>query len=493
MEPARPSGVRGLFKDTVVYGLATAAARSTWLVLFPIYAIYYGVEDFGALELFLAITTLLVALAAFGQDSSLLRYFNERTEGSVRRNFVGQCIAIQAAGVCLIVLLAVLMPDLAKQLVDHPQGAQIFWLILLQVPFQLLTNTALTVLRARFATRSYLVVALGNVLLQVPANIVALVVFQADLKALFQINLAIAVITALVALTFIRSDLSWPRTLGDLPPLLVYGVPMWAIVVVSALQPAVDRALASSLLGPADLGRYAAGARVAMLISLPIQAFQIAWYPQVMAKYKDEGFPHFFDQVLKALTVALGGLVLALTALSPLVLMLIDAEKYAGADLIVFPVAMGLVLQGISMMTGVGTVLAAKPYLRLVSFLASLAVEIGMTMILAPRLGILGVAIATLSGQALKWILETWFGRAVWPLRMPLVPIVSLVLAVTGAGMSYVLLRMSSDVTTATMVLVASSAAIVAGAWYGVIDATQRAGLIGLFRRGREEPPSSRT
>ena len=145
------------------------------------------------------------------------------------------------------------------------------------------------------------------------------------------------------------------------------------------------------------------------------------------------------------------------------------------------------------MMTGVGTVLAAKPYLRLVSFLASLAVAIGMTMILAPRLGILGVAIATLSGQALKWILETWFGRAVWPLRMPLVPIVSLVLAVTGAGMSYVLLRMSSDVTTATMVLVSSSAAIVAGAWYGVIDATQRAGLIGLFRRGREEPPSSRT
>ena len=58
-----------LFKDTIVYGSASAISRAFSLITFPILARFFSVSDYGKLDFLLIISGFLSTLLIFGQDS----------------------------------------------------------------------------------------------------------------------------------------------------------------------------------------------------------------------------------------------------------------------------------------------------------------------------------------------------------------------------------------------------------------------------------------
>jgi O-antigen/teichoic acid export membrane protein len=465
-------GARQLLKDTAVYGLAMAVNRSTWLILFPLYALHYSVTEFGTVELFLAFGNALVAVATIGQDSSLLRFYNEQSCSSGRRQLVGLCILIQFFGAAILLTLGI--PYAARQTPQAPNAVALWAIILLQTPLQMIANIALTVLRAKFDALRYFIVSVSGILLQVPANVVAITVYGADIQTLFLVNLAATAIFAALGLWLIRNDVAIPRNFWKIAPLLKYGLPMWGIVVIAAFQPALDRSIAATILGDNELGLYAAGARLAMLISLPLQAFQTAWMPFIMVRYRQPDLAEFFNFVLKVFVILMCSLVVGLEIASTGLVSLLGAGKYSGSEVVVFPIAMGLGLQGIALLTGIGTVLANKTHLRLITFFASLMIAAFFMFVLAARFGIFGLALGFLFGQIAKCALETYFGNRVWPLAMKLGRISGFLSAALMVGFIHALVLAGLSTVPTVFVESFMLCSLALLAWFWVLDQRDR-------------------
>ena len=84
-----------LLSDTVVYGLGGALNKVLALFTFPLLARYFGVEQFGVIDLLNTSVVLLVTFLVFGQDSAVARFFYDDENSIRRRQVVSQSLAFQ--------------------------------------------------------------------------------------------------------------------------------------------------------------------------------------------------------------------------------------------------------------------------------------------------------------------------------------------------------------------------------------------------------------
>ena len=64
--------------------------------------------------------------------------------------------------------------------------------------------------------------------------------------------------------------------------MLLYGLPMGLAVLADTAQPLIERLLIIDTLDAVSLGLYVAAAKVAMILLLPVGAFQMAFMPLAM-------------------------------------------------------------------------------------------------------------------------------------------------------------------------------------------------------------------
>ena len=81
-------------KDTSFYGIASVLTRSISLLILPLLARHFSVEEYGLFDLLYLSLTLLVTFFIFGQDSSILRYFYDENDDDSRRALVTNSVSM---------------------------------------------------------------------------------------------------------------------------------------------------------------------------------------------------------------------------------------------------------------------------------------------------------------------------------------------------------------------------------------------------------------
>jgi O-antigen/teichoic acid export membrane protein len=445
--------LRFLAKDVVLYGGATAVSAAFGLISFPLLARHFSIEQYGLIDFFNVVATFMTTVFVFGQDSAVARFFYEYTDLPDRRQVGSQSLAME-----LLLLLAgipilwVLSGPIAMRLSGAPEAQTLLKLVLLQVPFLLLINFSQTILKWTFARTQFLIVSIGSTILAVAALIAGMLLSSLTPISVFVILLAARALCAIAGLWFIRGWLTMPRGWRCAHEMLPFAVPLGIICTVGVLMPVVERALVAGFVGDRELGLYAAGARVAMMIALPISAFQIAWGPFSLAIHKQADAEQTYNWVLKAFTLAMLSAVVVLTVVAEPVIRLLASSRYVGASVVVFPIAMGLTLQGIGWITSIGIGIAKRSYFSLYAYLAYGVANIGAIYVLLRIYGLIGAACGVLIGHLCKSFVETWLAQRAYRLQWAFGEVVGAIVSTAVVG---VLLQMIA----ATYGLVASASA----------------------------------
>ena len=481
-----------LAKDSVVYGGAAALSQSLSLFTFPLLARHFSVADYGLIDFFNVLVNFLTILLVFGQDSAVARFFYEYKDAPVRKQVVTQSLLVQLGYAALALLALWIFSDrVAGRLHDSPQSALLFKLILIQVPFQLLINFSQNILKWTFSRVHYLAISLGSVVARVSALFAALFFWDLDVARVFWINVGVSAIFGILGMIFVRGWLTRPAGFRILKDLLLFAVPLGIVCSVGAFVPATERWIVSGLLGEKDLGLYAAGSKIAMLISMPIQAFQMAWGPFSLAIHKEADAAATYNWILKALTWGLCLGVLSLAAVAGPALRLLATERFAGAAVVVFPLAMGLALQAIGWIPGIGISISKKTVLNLYAYLLYAAVSVAAIFSLARAFGIFGVAYGTLCGHAAKAFMESYFGQKAWRIEWQFGGIVAVPLFTIAIGITAHIARAVFPYGQ-TLMLAISVPAVFAIGWKYLFSPENRAKITGMLRsrlqgKGRAE------
>jgi O-antigen/teichoic acid export membrane protein len=90
-----------LLRDATLYGGAAAISKAFALITFPLLARHFSVEEYGVLDYFLVLGSLLAIFFIFGQDSAVARYFYEYEETETRQQLISQSLVFQLSGLAL--------------------------------------------------------------------------------------------------------------------------------------------------------------------------------------------------------------------------------------------------------------------------------------------------------------------------------------------------------------------------------------------------------
>lgn len=406
-----------LFKDSALYGGAAAISKAFALITFPLLARHFSVAEYGVVDFFLVLASLLGVLFIFGQDSAVARYFYEHEETKERRQLISQSLLFQLGGIVIFLPLLWLAAGWLSQFLIEGQHVEwLFKLVLLQLPFLILINFAQNILKWTFARAKFLTMSLGFTIVQASLLVFAVLVLDVGVQGILVVCLCTGVVFGGLGLFFVRGWLTVPRGFVRLREMLPFAVPYGLICVAGAFVPTMERSLTNQLLGSTDLGLYAAGTKIAMLIGLVVNAFQTAWGPFSLSLYKQADAAQTYNWVLKMFALGMCVLVFVLSIIAQPVIHLLASDRYAGAAAVVFPLAMSLAIQATSWITEIGIAISKRSHLHLYAYAIYVASTFGGIVLLAPVFGLQGVAFGVLVGSLARALVSSWLAQRAYPL-----------------------------------------------------------------------------
>jgi O-antigen/teichoic acid export membrane protein len=473
-----------LARDSFIYGGAAAINKAFAVITFPLLARYFSVADYGIIDFFSVVSLLLAIVFIFGQDTAVARYFYEYTDDRERRELISQSFALQmVVALAAAPIMWVMAGSLAGQIVQHPEAERLARIVVLQAPFLILLNFSQNLLKWTFARTRFLILTVGAAAVNLALLCVAILVLEVGVVGVFVVFLLAQALFGLAGVFLIRDWLVLPRRMNFLRELVPFAVPFGIIACSGAFVPVLERSLVERLLGSVDLGLYAAGAKVAMLLALVIHAFQTAWGPFSLAIHKEPDAGNTYHWVVRGFVVFICAAVLMLSAVAPAVLHALATDRYAGATVVVFPLAMGLAIQATGWITEIGISLSKKSYLGLIGYLGYVAGTYLAIRLFTPWFALFGVAAGVMFGHVIKTVTSTWLAQLAYDLPWEFRPLLYLLTATMVAGFAGSWITSTVSVGAGSAVFAAASMTVLVVGGLGLFDRGERVRIRSALRR----------
>jgi len=464
-----------LLKDSAIYGGAAAVSKAFALITFPLLARHFSVAEYGVLDYFMVLGSLLGIFFIFGQDSAIARFFYELEDAVDRRQLISQSLLFQLAGLVLLLPLLWLSADwLTTLLIEAPDRVRLFKIVLLQLPFLLLINFTQNLLKWTFARTQFLITSLGFTVVQAALLLITVMFFDAGIQGVLFVSLITSVTFGVLGLFFVHQWLTRPKDFRRLREMLPFAIPYGVICVLSALSPTLERTLTNDMLGAQDLGLYAAATKIAMLIGLLVGAFQTAWGPFSLSLYKQSDAIQTYNWVLKLFVLGMCVSTLVLTLLAQPLVHLLATDRYSGAVVMVFPLAMGLAIQAISWITEIGIGISKRSYLNLYSYSVAIASTLVGIWFFAPVFGLLGVGLGVLLGHIVRALISSWLAQCAYHLPWHYTPVILLISATLVFGLTATWLGQQFGTSVGNLALIGSLLAVLLMGWGLLLNQSER-------------------
>lgn len=436
--------LRALLRGSLLYTIGNFLPRIGAFLLLPIYTVAMGPEEFGTFSLMLSLSGVLGVLYRMGLDGSLMRIHFDVDDRDRASLYLSLTLATVAIGLGLSVVLGLAFAPFFKALfagAPYWPFAPLTLLLTFLLAFQYVPSTYL---RATQQPGRFLGLTLAGFTVVVAATVLFVLVL--DLGAAGAL-LAQALSAGVVGATSlgVLARLGWGSLRVDLlRRSFAFGLPLLPHALSAWVLNLSDRWLIGLLtVGSAEaaqtaVGVYAFGYVLGQVVSLVAFSFNAAWVPFFYERGEGEDGAAILREVTTLSTLGLGALAVGIGLLAPELTALLASDRWgAAADeaaRVTPVVAYASVAYGIYYM--VVSVIFLRRRTRALPLLtmAAGAANVGLNLLLIPRIGVMGAAWATLVGYGLLAALTIWYARRVYPLDLD-VPRLSLALGGAAAAL----------------------------------------------------------
>jgi O-antigen/teichoic acid export membrane protein len=418
MKPAAPAAVPdrgGHIEKLARRGTASlvGAGFSATFGILVVLIVTHGFSATTAGTLFSATSVFLIleAVALLGTDTGLVKWLPAHLasgrSADVRRTLVIAAVPVLGVSVVLAAALYAVAPTLSPHLVGSeaaPLMTGILRVLAVALPVATLHDLVVAATRGAGSMRpTVLVENIGRLGLQ------ALAILVAYLAGGGTVALALAwsvpYLVGLVAASgWLRALVAERTTAGDAPaPWGTLAREFWSYTspraVAGITQTALKRSdivLVAALASPAAAALYTAATRFIVLGQLFVQSVQQALSPQIAALFA-RGNTRSANSVYQAATLwsvtAAWPLYLVLAGFASMV-MTVFGDQYAAASDVVVILSLAMLLATACGPVDSVLLMAGRSGLSLRNSTVALAIDVGLNLILIPRFGIRGAAMA---------------------------------------------------------------------------------------------------
>jgi len=402
---AKRSNVRKLFSQSSHYALGTALSLLSHLVTFPVFTRIFSVADYGILSLITVTISTVLAISKLGMTTSAVRMYEEchAEDGPfTRENYFSTFFLTACATASLISLgYAGFVFFFYEKLFNSPWSG-LFLFTSLIVCFQTVSAVLSSFLRAGQQTK---LLNSFNVIRSYAGSGLAILLALYIIKGLWGFYTAQLLVefTALIILFRLTTREYLPRLRDFSLPLLktslAFGLPLVGLEFLNHILTFGDRFLIQLFCTPDALGIYSVGYNLASYISnILLVPLSFAVTPVLMETWTRDGREatrQFLGSSTRYVALVFFPVLAGFIAVRDELLLLLASAKYSEAGMIIPFAVVGVGFFALSNVFNAGLIIHKRTgKILLHSFIAAV-LNILLNLVLIPKFGIIGAAVAT--------------------------------------------------------------------------------------------------
>lgn len=441
--------IKGLMKDTAIYGLSSIVGRFLNWCLVPLYTYVFAAGQYGIVSFLYSFTAVALVILNYGMETGFFRFAN-RGDRDPETVYTTSLISVGSTSLLFILLITLFIHPVSGML-DLPDHPEYVWMLGIIVAIDAFTNIPFVYLRYSKRPIRFATIKLMNVFVNIGLNIffilccpwlmehapAAISWFYTPLGGaefgigwIFVANLlsSLCVFAALIPQIIgrkYRFDASLlRRMLGYSWPLLILGI---AGILSQNMGQMLMPYLFPGQRHAADvmIGIYSANMKIAIVMVMFTQAFRYAYEPFIFAQVKDhtDGRKQAYADAMKYFIIF--GLVIFLGVIFflPVLRHFISPGYWEGLSVV--PVMMVAELcVGVFFNLSLWYKLTDRTrwgmYLSLLCFAIMLTLNVVLVRAIGIPGGYMGAAWAALGAYFIVMVVSYFLGRRFYPINYPL-------------------------------------------------------------------------
>ena len=441
------STIRKFAGQTIIYGVSTIISRLLNFILTPIYTRIYEVKVFGIFTFMYSWAAMLNAVLAFGMETTFFRYLHKH-EGDKGKVYNNTFVTVLVTSLLFLLFTLLFVDDIAAWLqkgkVINPDYALYVKYFIFILVADALAVIPFAKIRADGRPMRYGLIKFLNILTFIAFNFLFIFVIPYIIKAdgfgaeflaswfkpkwvgyVFISNLIASICTLLILLPeLLQFRLKFePRIIKEM---LLYSLP----ILVANMSFIVNENMGKIFLGmllPADVsdtevGIYGACAKIAIFLSIFINAFRMGAEPFFFSHAKNKNSGATYARIMTWFVIAVCLIFVALSANIEILKYFIkggnEAQKalYWSGLKIVPVLLFGYVSLGIYMNLSIWYKLSDQTRFGLYISLIAAVLTIVLNLLFIPQYGYVASAWISLAAYASMMILSYYLGQKNYPI-----------------------------------------------------------------------------
>jgi O-antigen/teichoic acid export membrane protein len=440
--------IRDLSKNMAIYGLGDVAVSIVNFLLLGIFVKYLSAADYGVLGLLGSVEVVAKIVFRFGLDGSFMRLFYEADDERSRQRLASTIFffLLGLNGIVVVALLAA-APWIAGALLGGPTHTAALRLVLLNTFAMGFTFLPFHVLRIERRAVTFSLLTLARSVSTIVLRLVLVIGFGMQVLGIVLADLIVTMALMAVLIRWFAPLIRLTFSREVARDALAFGLPRVPHATAQQVMAVGDKPILKLFVTFQDIGIYSMAVSFGLTQKLFLSAFESAWAPFYYAAIREPDAPRVFRvvttygvAVLALLTAGLSAVGMDLAKgmtrgffLAP------DDPRWSAFATVITWTAIGVLLQGIYLLTSIGLNITKRTQYYPVATIAAAATNVGLNFMLIPRYGIVGAAWANGASYATQAALGFIFSQRFYRIdyewgrlaRIGLIAVVSATLART--------------------------------------------------------------
>lgn len=307
--------IKQLLSQTAIYGLSSVLGRVLNFLLVPLYTAVFSKEEYGEVIILYSYTAILNVFLSYGMETSFFNFINKKDNKSV---FSTAFISLISTSLAFLLFAITFNKSIADLLSFGGRPEFIMYLVWVLV-FDAITVIPFSRLRYLNKAFKFAVIKLTNIGIYIGLNLLFLVLIPElieqgvsfgeytellatpKLSVIFISNLVASAITVIMIIPTLKG-IEWNFDKVLWKKMISYGWPILIAGTAGIINESMDKVFLSEMLpagiAKGEVGIYGANYKIAIFMTLFIQAFRLGVEPFFFAKAKDKDAKDTYAHVM---------------------------------------------------------------------------------------------------------------------------------------------------------------------------------------------------
>ncbi|MFN8242162.1 MAG: polysaccharide biosynthesis C-terminal domain-containing protein [Bacteroidales bacterium] len=441
--------IKKIFRSSAIYGIGQIAPKLVGLILVPVLTnpAYLSPDDYGKLSLLEASSMLLIALFGFGFNYALERWYWDKAYINKRKEiFFTLIVATIVLTSLLWGFLSMFSGSISVLLTDRENWQRMLNLLFLASALESLVFLPTTILRLEEKPGLFVTSNIFRFVIYLLFTLYFLIIKKTGLEGIYEARVLSQLAIILVLIIPVFKRITPKLELSALKEMAVFRLPLVLSTVSYIIFNITDRFSLRILSNSTftDVGKYSLSYSIVNSVKvLVLSSVWLSLRPMIYQMMDTDGNKRFYSKVMKYMSFGVVLMLLIVTVFGQEIIRVLAKSSIFYNSFYILPIlAVALIFDTLKDITqSIGLTINKKTGIIAVTMVISTIINIGLNILLIPRLDIYGAGLSTTISQLFFFLVTYFYSQKHYPIPYEIGRIATMVIVFMILGAGSLLLR----------------------------------------------------